>query len=177
MGKVVYTIGHSNLAIEHFIELLKKFDIQILVDIRTQPYSSYIKHFNKENLKSVLHKAGIDYFYGGNQLGGRPDSESLYRDGKIDFELIRKSGEYKKGLHVIKKLISLKNVVLLCAEENPHHCHRDILIAPDLMAMRFEVRHIRADSTYEIAKIHQVEIDPSPGLEKKNKPDNTSNPS
>jgi len=158
MSKMLYTIGHSNLAIEDFIALLKQFDIQILIDVRSKPYSSYVKYFNKENLKATLHKNGIDYFYGGNQLGGIPDDEELYRDGKAVFELIRKSADYKKGLQVVKKLISLKTVVLMCVEENPFHCHRNILISQDLLKIGYEVRHIRSDGSYEIAKIVSDEI-------------------
>ena len=152
MVKTVYTIGHSNLELEVFIRLLQKYEIQILVDVRSQPYSSYVKHFNKENLKASLHKVGIEYFYGGNQLGGNPQDEKFWRDGKVDLELIRKSDEYKKGLQVVKKLISLKTVVIMCVEENPENCHRADLIAKDLMKIGLEVRHIRADGSFEIAQ-------------------------
>ena len=32
---VVYTVGHSTRAIEDFVALLKAFDIEALVDVRT----------------------------------------------------------------------------------------------------------------------------------------------
>jgi len=175
MSKTLYTIGHSNLAIEEFIALLKKFNVQILVDIRSKPYSSYVKHFNKENLKVVLHKAGIDYFYGGNELGGMPDNEQYYVDGKVDFELIRKGSEYKKGLQVVKKLVSLKTVVLLCAEENPLHCHRNGLITRDLIKIGYEVKHIRSDGSCEIASLESTETPLDTKIQ--NKHDVQNNPS
>ena len=36
---IVYTIGHSNRNISDFIFILKKFEINLVIDIRTYPYS------------------------------------------------------------------------------------------------------------------------------------------
>ncbi len=35
----IYTIGHSNRSFDDLVALLKEFDIQALVDIRSQPGS------------------------------------------------------------------------------------------------------------------------------------------
>ena len=37
----IYTLGHSNYTIEKLIEMLKKYDINCVVDIRGTPYSKY----------------------------------------------------------------------------------------------------------------------------------------
>lgn len=50
MNNIFYTIGHSNRTIEEFIDILKHFSIEILVDVRTLPGSTKYSHFNKENL-------------------------------------------------------------------------------------------------------------------------------
>ena len=36
---MLFTIGHSNLDLDHFIRLLKDNKIEVLVDVRSRPYS------------------------------------------------------------------------------------------------------------------------------------------
>ncbi len=43
----LFTIGHSTRPINEFIKILKAYGIEILIDIRTIPYSSFNKQFNK----------------------------------------------------------------------------------------------------------------------------------
>ena len=150
MKNQIYTIGHSDLDLDAFIMLLKKYKVQVLIDVRSQPYSSYVKHFNKEALKASLQKHKIDYYYGGAYLGGRPTDECLFHDGKLDYKLVRKSEGYKKGMQVLNKLAMLKSVVIMCSEEDPGRCHRQYLIAPDLIKMGYEIRNIRSDGSYEV---------------------------
>ncbi|MBU1022836.1 DUF488 domain-containing protein [bacterium] len=162
MNKVIYTIGHSDHDPKTFIGLLEKYKIQALIDVRSSPYSSYVKHFNKEILKNFLYKHRIDYFYGGQYMGGKPSDETIMRDGKIDFELLRKKESYQKGLKVLQKLINLKIVVIMCSEEAPEKCHRTKLIIPDLLNAGYEVRNIRSDGSYEVAQLPPVQLEIPP---------------
>ena len=50
----IYTIGHSNYSIERFVEMLKKFKIDVVVDIRGTPYSKYNVQYDKEKLQETL---------------------------------------------------------------------------------------------------------------------------
>ncbi|MCD6217551.1 DUF488 domain-containing protein [bacterium] len=159
MNKTIYTIGHSNHDPDTFIRLLKKYRIEALIDVRSQPYSSYVKHFNKEALKTHLKKHKIDYYYGGAYLGGRPSDESVRRDGKVDYELLRKKESYIKALRLLLKLVSLKMVVLMCSEEDPARCHRSTLMTPDLIKKGYEIRDIRADGSYEVAELKPVQLE------------------
>jgi len=52
--RCVYTIGHSNHSVEHFLGLLKTNGIQVIVDARSQPYSKYASQFDHERLKGSL---------------------------------------------------------------------------------------------------------------------------
>ncbi len=58
---LLYTIGHSRHEFEYFVNLLKKFEINYLLDVRSIPYSKYAKTFNKEQLKSSLFTKRIEY--------------------------------------------------------------------------------------------------------------------
>lgn len=61
MTRKVFTIGHSNLEIHEFINLLKQHNITALGDVRSHSYSRYLPHFNKDNLKKALLDANISY--------------------------------------------------------------------------------------------------------------------
>lgn len=147
MGKKIYTIGHSNHSIEFFLELLTKFNIEILVDIRSHPYSRYVPHFNRENLAPVLENSGIEYVYMGDRLGGRytlgKRKELIKPNGKIDWEKVRTQDFFKEGIKKVKELGRRKNTAIMCAEENPLRCHRFFLVTPALLDEGMEVLHIR----------------------------------
>jgi len=38
-AKTIWTVGHSNYPIETFLDLLASYRIDVLVDIRSSPYS------------------------------------------------------------------------------------------------------------------------------------------
>jgi uncharacterized protein (DUF488 family) len=50
MNPQVFTIGHSNHLFRAFLELIHKNNINMVVDVRTSPYSKYSPHFNKKPL-------------------------------------------------------------------------------------------------------------------------------
>lgn len=52
----IYTIGHSTHTQDEFIEILKAYDIELLVDVRSLPGSNYVPHFNQDNMKKWLKK-------------------------------------------------------------------------------------------------------------------------
>ena len=65
----LYTIGHSNVPAEKIVDLLRQFQIALLVDVRSQPYSKYSSQFNREIFAQTLREAVIDYRYMGDILG------------------------------------------------------------------------------------------------------------
>ena len=50
----IFTIGHSSLAVEVFLELLLRFGITDVVDVRSSPYSRYMPRYNRENVREIL---------------------------------------------------------------------------------------------------------------------------
>jgi len=49
----IHTIGHSNHTVENLFALSRKHAIEV-VDVRSQPYSRHVPHFNREALARVL---------------------------------------------------------------------------------------------------------------------------
>ena len=52
---VIWTIGHSNHTFEHFTKLLQAEGIEVVVDVRSYPYSRIAPHFNREELERTEH--------------------------------------------------------------------------------------------------------------------------
>lgn len=144
MPKTIYTIGHSNHDMEHFILLLKQYDINCIADIRSTPYSSYNKHFNKKNIRNVLLKNNIYYIYMGDQLGAKYDDSSLLDDNlRVDFEKVRKTTKFKEGINRLKLgLEGEYKIAIMCSEKNPIDCHRSILVSYSLAKNNIKVVHI-----------------------------------
>ena len=65
----VYSMGFSNRTWDDTIAILRKFEIDRLVDIRTLPGSKHTPQFNQEHLQQALPQAGIHYVHMKN-LGG-----------------------------------------------------------------------------------------------------------
>lgn len=58
---VVFTIGHSTRPLSEFIAILKKYNIDTLLDIRTIPRSRHNPQFNEYHLAEALKKEHIQY--------------------------------------------------------------------------------------------------------------------
>lgn len=85
----VFTIGHSNHSLEHFIELLRAHGVNEVVDVHSAPYSGYTPHFNHDFLKDALENKGIDYLFMGSELGGRSVDRSCYdANGRVLYDKV-----------------------------------------------------------------------------------------
>jgi len=142
----VYTIGHSNHALERFLALLDDHAIGSLVDVRSAPYSRYVTHFNRPDLEAAIERHGLRYTYMGDELGGRPPGDEFYdADGHVLYSRTAKAPFYRRGLDRLIEEASLYRTAIMCSEEDPTDCHRRLLIARTLAEQAVEVVHIRAD--------------------------------
>lgn len=142
----VFTVGHSNHSLEHFLGLLTMHAVQVVVDVRSQPYSRYARHFDHEALKHTLHDAGLRYVYLGRELGGRPEGDEYYdAAGHVLYDRVAASSLFQEGLSRLERGLREYKVVLVCAEENPAHCHRRLLVSRVLIDRGVLVGHIRGD--------------------------------
>jgi uncharacterized protein (DUF488 family) len=139
----LYSIGHSNAAIQTFLDLLRSHCIQTVVDTRTHPYSRYSPQFNRKTLKRSLAEIGLDYVFVGEQLGGRPEGDEYYRRaGKPDYDLMAEASSYLSGIERLLELGARKRVAFMCSEADFRKCHRYWLITRTLVNRGFEVNHI-----------------------------------
>lgn len=144
---MIYTIGHSHHELAHFIMLLKKYAVTLLVDVRSQPYSGYASQYDSETLRQSLETEGIGYRHMPS-LGGRPDEPSLRtRSGKPDYDRIASSPSFLEGVDRLMEAARSQRTAMMCAEGDPRRCHRERLIAPILRQRGVGVLHILPDGT------------------------------
>ena len=140
----VYSIGHGNKTLEKFIDELKQFNIEYLVDVRTTPFSKWNPHFNQNELKFALQEHNIGYIFLGDKIGGLPADKSCYsKDGKVNYELVREKTFFKEGLkRIIKANTKGIHIATMCSETDPKECHRSKLIGKELLKHGIDINHI-----------------------------------
>ena len=150
MPPVIWTIGHSNHTLDHFLDLLRTHAIDVVADVRSTPFSRRHPHFNRERLKAALADAGIDYIFLGAELGARsPDRACYDAEGRVVYERLARTEAFKAGIDRVTTEAETRRVTLMCAEKDPLSCHRTILVTPRLIARGVTVMHILADAAIE----------------------------
>ena len=149
MSEPIFTIGHSTHQLHHFIGLLRQHGITALCDVRSIPYSRVNPQFNRETLKRALQQSGIVYVFLGKELGARSEDPSCYVHGKVQYECIAKTELFRKGVERVREGTKRYRIALMCAEKDPIECHRAILVARQLDALRLPVEHILEDGSLE----------------------------
>ena len=150
MSAKLYTIGHSNHSSTEFLQLLMTHGIDVLIDVRSQPYSKYCPQFNTRALQSMLPPRGIQYLFLGDQLGGRPSDEQYYdAAGHVLYHRIAESSAFRSGVERLREESDNGQVAMMCSEENPIHCHRFLLVTKVVAQLGFDVYHIRGDGSMD----------------------------
>ena len=149
----IFTVGHSNHSIEDFVALLRAAGVQMLVDVRSQPYSRYSPHFNRETLAAALTAVGIHYHFMGHSLGGRPQQADLYDPGeeRPNYARQRTTPLYQEGVRQLLDIAAQQPTAIMCSEGDPAHCHRSLLIGPTLFALDVAVLDIYPDGQVKTA--------------------------
>jgi len=148
---VIFTIGHGSKPIDEFVSLLKAYEIQRVVDVRTVPRSRHNPQFNKDALPETLRKTHIGYIHM-KGLGGlrhaRKDSENTaWRNASFrGFADYMQTTEFTNSLERLIKIAGQKRITIMCAESVPWRCHRS-LIADALFVCGIPVKHIMSLKT------------------------------
>src|SRR5215472_13693473 len=142
----VYTIGHSSHSLELFSDLLAKHAIQVVVDVRSAPYSRYAPQFDREILQRTLTQEKCKYLFLGRELGGRPANQEYYdADGHVLYSRITADPAFVAGIERLERGMPEFRIALMCGEEDPAHCHRRLLVTRVLLERGHQVLHIRGD--------------------------------
>ncbi|QDU33989.1 hypothetical protein KS4_20490 [Poriferisphaera corsica] len=143
--EMIYTIGHSNHRLDKFMSLLKKYDIDVLVDVRSRPWSRW-KQFVGEGLAASLRSEGIVYEWLGGELGARREEEGCYVEGVAVYEQVAELPRFHEGIERVMEMAQGgRRLALMCAEREPWDCHRAILVARELSGRGAVVSHVMGD--------------------------------
>ena len=145
----LFSIGHSNMAAERFIGLLRDAGVNAIADVRSTPLSRRFPWFSGKNLAATLAQHGMTYLAYGEALGGRPRDAALYRDGVADYEAMARQREFQIVLDRLTAEGVRHRVCLMCAEREPLDCHRCLLVARALAERGLGIGHILHDGTIE----------------------------
>ncbi|MCC7529566.1 MAG: DUF488 domain-containing protein [Candidatus Melainabacteria bacterium] len=150
-SREIYTIGHSNHPLKRFMELLERYEIEVLVDIRSSPFSRFSRHFSQEPLKNAIQGAGLKYLFFGKELGGKPKSPEFYdNDGHVDYARIAASKPFAEGIERLISGCEKFRCAIMCWEESPLDCHRRRLVGPVLVQQSVEIKHIRGNGELQL---------------------------
>ncbi|WP_162601553.1 DUF488 domain-containing protein [Occallatibacter savannae] len=142
----VHTIGHSTHSCEELTHALKENRIEVLVDIRSTPYSSFSPQFDRELLKERLQQSGIKYLFLGAELGGRPGRSDYYDSrGRAVYGRMVSDVEFTAGIDRLERGMGEFRVAIMCGEEDPTHCHRRLLVSRVLIERGHDILHIRSN--------------------------------
>ncbi len=146
---IIYTIGHSTHPLNFFLSLLREYQVNCLVDVRSVAASRYNPQYNKEPLSNFLKNNGIIHMHFPEEFGARQtDANLLDENGKVDFAKVRRSLNFKNGVDRLWLGITKGyTIALMCSESDPFDCHRFSMITVALEEAGFEVLHIMKDIT------------------------------
>ena len=147
--KTLFTIGHSDHELARLVELLRRHHVEVVADVRSQPYSARLPQFNKELLDRGLREQGVQYVFLGRELGARRDESQCYVEGQARYDLVAKTIAFAKGLQRVRAGLEKYSIALLCAEKDPLTCHRTILVCRHLRGLGLSIQHIHEDGQLE----------------------------
>jgi uncharacterized protein (DUF488 family) len=143
----VFTVGHGAREIDTFVDLLRGAGVRRLIDIRTAPGSRKHPQFGRDALAASLDRAGIDYEWWGDSMGGwrkaRPDSRhtALRSSGFRGYADHMETTQFREARDRLIETSRDTPTAVMCAESLWWRCHRR-MVADALVAAGTSVRHI-----------------------------------
>lgn len=149
----LWTIGHWTCPESVFLRTLHAVEVDLLVDVRSQPGSRRSPQFGGEAMPHWLGEAGIGYRHVPELGGRRPRRRDVAEDRNAgwDSQSFRNyadytlTGEFEAGLACLAALARERRVGVMCGEPMPWRCHR-LLIANTLVARGWTVWHLIGDA-------------------------------
>ncbi len=142
MSVQIFTIGYGQDDFAPFAERLRQHKINLLVDVRSAPYSRYQTDFRSGAIEGLCQDAAFSYRFFGNRIGGKPASENLLTAGRPDHAKMRVWPPFVGALEEVILLAAHQRVALMCGCLRPMRCHRGILLSPELIWRGATISHI-----------------------------------
>jgi uncharacterized protein (DUF488 family) len=149
MSLTLYTVGHSTQTCDAFVSLLTAHQITAVADVRSTPYSRRNPQFNRDDIRATLKSSSIQYAFMGKELGARSNDDGCYVNDKIRYSMLAQTSLFKSGIERLLEGARSHRIALMCAEKDPLHCHRTILVSRELVLRGANILHILSDGAIE----------------------------
>ena len=154
-SKVIWTVGHSNLDLEPFLEAVR--EVELLADVRRFPYSPRYPHFNRDSLRQVKEYRWFEDLGGRRQGGG--DRHTAWRvAGFRAYAGYMETESFRQALSVLEGEAAGRRTAVLCAEALWWRCHRR-LISDSLVVRGWRVLHLPQGRPHELSSMARVDAD------------------
>jgi uncharacterized protein (DUF488 family) len=135
-GLTIYTVGHGRHSFADFLNLLNKYEIQLVCDVRSVARSRWVQ-FNERVLAGALRENGLGYEHL-PECGGKT---------------VVATEDLQRGLDRIIELASDVRAAIMCSESHPltkhkqprANCHRVGLLSVPLRERGAKIIHILPD--------------------------------
>jgi uncharacterized protein (DUF488 family) len=147
----VYTIGHSTRTIEEFIKILRSYEIETVVDVRTIAASRHNPQYNEEDLRKSLTKDDIGYIHlkglGGLRHTTKASINTAWENASFrGYADYMQTTQFKENMDRLIDIIKAQPTAIMCAEALPWRCHRS-LIGDALLILNIAVIDIMNEKT------------------------------
>lgn len=126
----IISIGYEKRSVDEFLNELLKEKVQVLLDVRKNPFSRKFG-FSKKKLLDYCGKLGIEYRHYPELgiEGSRRKELDTYEDYQRLFRVYEKGLDEKmEVVHDIIDLAKEKKVAMFCFERDPTYCHRNVIV-------------------------------------------------
>lgn len=144
--RTLFTVGHSTRGWAEFVALLKAWEIEELVDVRTAPRSRAFPWFGEQRMQKALPRSAIAYVHIA-ELGGfrRPQKDSVnagWQNARFRaYADYMQTQEFEDGLRELNARRKRRRVCVMCSEAVWWRCHRR-MIADAEVARGIPVKHL-----------------------------------
>ena len=170
MSATLFSIGYATKPLTEFMVQLQSYEVNVVADVRSVPYSAAFHDYRRELLQRALKQQGISYVYLGKELGPRSTNPAHYDEtGRVQYDRLQRADNFLHGIErLLTGLDKALNIALLCAEKDPAFCHRSLLIGHHLArANALPIQHIGFDGALEsqaeleqrLVSLHDLEQD------------------
>lgn len=139
--RIVKTLGSSNHTWEKFHSLLEQSGADVVIDVRSSPYSRH-RHFCQAEFRAKLNHVGLSYLH-------LPDLGGLGAGDHRSYAEAMKHPAAAVGLELIEHIAIRATPVLICSEQDCTTCHRFLAVSPELIARGLQVSHVQPDGKTE----------------------------
>jgi uncharacterized protein (DUF488 family) len=122
----IYTVGYEGLALEEFLQRLRRARVQIVIDVRDVPLSRK-RGFSKKALAAVLDGAGMKYLHVRSLGCPKPIRDQYRANGDWKAYTAAFMDHLRKQRIAVSELAAVckcSAAALLCYEADPSFCHR-----------------------------------------------------